>query len=77
MVFKYEIYETKKGSMKKTWNINDIAFIIYARYKGLQYKDIGKILGVSASSVAQQFLKLNNPSNYSKKTKALLIKVRY
>lgn len=56
------------------WDVNDLAFLIYADYKGASRGEVGQIFGVSGASVSQQMSKIKNPETYSKKIQDMVNK---
>lgn len=51
-----------------SWDINDLAFLIYADYRSVSRQDVAKLFSVSPASISQQMMKLKDPSNYGSKT---------
>lgn len=46
----------------KQWSATDLAFIVFARYKGLKNAQIAEIMGTSRPAVQQQFIKIKDAS---------------
>lgn len=51
---------------RMNWAVDDVAKAVYARYKGLVYRDIAKLFGVTTSSISSKLWRFDHPEGLNK-----------